>query len=106
MKRHTTLLSKTSSRKINGKKSRVRSSYHNPRLDTVEMVEDLIQQRKEFDSKHQVWRSLPKQIQYQTFSRIMNYLERSNKIMYDNDGAVVWIFGENPKLQAGSIRLR
>ena len=71
---------------------------HMPRLDTIEMVEEMISGQKEFDSKHKLWRSLPKQVQYKTFTTILDYLEKSNKIMYDKNGAVLWIFA-NPRLR-------
>ncbi len=72
---------------------------HMPRLDTIEMVETMISEKKEFSSKNKLWRSLPKQIQYKTFTTILDYLERSNKIMYDKKGAILWIFVNNSKLR-------
>ena len=80
-----------------------------PRLDTIEMVEKVVRKEKTFSSKNQLWRKLPKQVQYPTFKKILDYLERSNKIMYDKDGAIVWIFADNPKLkklQRETTRLR
>lgn len=71
---------------------------HMPRLDTVLMVERAIKEAKTYSSKHSLWRSLEKQMQYQTFSTILNYLEESNKIMFDKDGSIIWIFADNPKL--------
>lgn len=76
-----------------------RTTLHMPRLDTIEMVEDIISEKKEFSSKNRLWRSLPKQIQYKTFTTILDYLERSNKIMYDKKGSILWIFADNPKLK-------
>jgi len=75
------------------------STTHMPRLDTIEMVEDMIRKAKTFPSKNQLWRRLPKQVQYNTFKRILDYLESSNKITYDKDGTIVWIFADNPKLK-------
>jgi hypothetical protein len=72
---------------------------HMPRLDTIEMVEKVMRKENTFSSKNQLWRKLPKQVQYPTFKKILNYLEISNKIMYDKDGAIVWIFADNPKLK-------
>jgi len=72
---------------------------HMPQLDIILMVENAIKQAKVYPSKNKLWRSLPKQIQYQTFSTILDYLENSNKITYDKDGAIVWIFADNPKLK-------
>lgn len=72
---------------------------HMPQLDTILMVEKSIKQAKVYRSKNQLWRSLPKQVQYQTFSTILDYLESSNKITYGKDGAIIWIFADNPKLK-------
>ena len=70
-----------------------------PRLDTIEMVEEAISDKKEFRSKNRLWRALPKQVQYPTLLTILNYLEKSNKIMYDKKGAILWIFADNPKIK-------
>ncbi len=75
------------------------TTSHMPRLDTIEMVEDMISKKKEFSSKNKLWRSLPKQVQYKTFVTILEYLEKSNKIMYDKKGSILWIFVDNPKLK-------
>ena len=72
---------------------------HMPRLDTIEMVEETISEKKEFSSKNRLWRTLPKQVQYPTLLTILNYLEKSNKIMYDKKGGILWIFADNPKLK-------
>ncbi len=90
-------MSKVILQKKSGKNPRTTS--HMPRLDTIEMVEELISDKKEFSSKNRLWRSLPKQVQYKTFTTILDYLERSNKIMYDKKGAILWIFADNPKLK-------
>ena len=84
--------------KRSGKQSS-RTMSHMPRLDTIEMVEDMISKQKEFSSKNKLWRSLPKQVQYKTFTTILDYLEKSNKIMYDKEGTILWIFVDNPKLK-------
>ena len=75
------------------------TSSHMPRLDTIQMVEDMVSEAKEFDSKNKLWRALPKQVQYKTFITILDYLEKSNKIIYDKKGAILWIFADNPKLK-------
>ncbi len=72
---------------------------HSPRLDTILMVENAIKKMKMYTSKNQLWRNLPRQVQYQTFNEILKYLESSNKITYDKDGAIIWIFADNPKLK-------
>lgn len=80
-----------------------------PRLDTIQMVEKILKKEKIFSSKNKLWRKLPRQIQYPTFSKILDYLEESYKITYDKDGAIVWIFADNSKLKRllkSSKRLR
>ncbi|MBN1941291.1 MAG: hypothetical protein JW772_03860 [Candidatus Diapherotrites archaeon] len=71
---------------------------HYPRLDTVLMVEDAIKDAKNYPSRMQLWKHLPKQVQYQTFQIILDYLEKSNKIIYTKDNKIVWI-ATNPKLE-------
>jgi len=71
---------------------------HEPKLDTILMVERAIKEAKKYPSRMELWRSLPKKIQYQTFKRILEYLESSNKIMF-NGREIIWIFPDNPKLK-------
>lgn len=81
---------------------------HEPRLDTILMVEAAIKRAKSYPSKAELWRSLPKGIQYQTLTRILDYLEASNKIIH-NRGSIVWVGTDNPKLRVllrESVRLR
>ena len=86
-------------KKGSGKHSSKTVSSHMPRLDTIQMVEEIISDKKEFSSKNRLWRALPKQVQYPTLLTILNYLEKSNKIMYDKEGAILWIFADSPKLK-------
>lgn len=71
----------------------------NPTLDTIRMVEQSISKASEYSSKNKLWRSLPRQVQYPTFKAVLDYLEESNKILYDKKGAIMWIFADNPKLK-------
>ncbi|MCD6538712.1 hypothetical protein J7L18_08930 [Candidatus Bathyarchaeota archaeon] len=71
---------------------------HEPKLDTILMVERAIKEAGKYPSRMELWRSLPKKIQYQTFKRILEYLESSNKIMF-NGREIIWIFPDNPKLK-------
>lgn len=71
---------------------------HEPQLDTILMVERAIKDSKDYPTKTELWRSLPKKVQYQTFSRILEYLEASNKIIF-NGRTIAWIAADNPKLK-------
>jgi len=81
---------------------------HEPRLDTVLMVERAIKESGTYPSKRQLWKSLPRKMQYQTFERIIDYLESSNKIIL-HGRSIVWVFPDNPKLKKlieESVRLK
>ncbi len=79
--------------------SRAKPSVSNPTLDTIKMVEQTLSKMSEYSSKNKLWRELPRQVQYPTFKAVLDYLEESNKIMYDKDGTIIWIFMDNPKLK-------
>jgi hypothetical protein len=64
----------------------------NPNLATIEMVENFIQKHSGEYNKTQVWKKLPKQMMYQTYKRIIDYLIKSNKVITDRDGKLLWIF--------------
>ena len=70
---------------------------HYPKLDTILMVEKAIQCSDDYPTRMELWNSLPKKVQYQTFKLILRYLEDSNKIIFNND-KVIWIFANNKKL--------
>jgi len=82
---------------LRGKKI-MTQTLHEPRLDTILMVENAIKKSGSYPTRKQLWEILPKKIQYQTFNRILKYLESSNKIIFDGR-RIVWIFPDNPKLQ-------
>ena len=70
---------------------------HYPKLDSILRVEKEIQGSEDYPTRMQLWRSLPKQMQYQTFMLILDYLEKSNKIIFEGD-KIIWIFPDNKKL--------
>lgn len=70
---------------------------HYPKLDSILRVEKAILDSEDYPTRMQLWKNLPRQMQYQTFKLILEYLEKSNKIMFDND-KIIWIFANNKKL--------
>ncbi len=76
---------------------KTKNILHYPKLDSILMVEKKIQDFEDYPTRMQLWKSLPKQMQYQTFKLILEYLERSNKIMFEKD-KIIWIFTNNRKL--------
>ena len=80
---------------------------HEPTLSTIMMVEQAILKAKIYPTKMELWKSLPRKVQYQTFNRIIDYVLSSNKIIL-NDHEIVWVFADNPKLKkllATSVRV-
>ena len=69
---------------------------HYPQLDTVLMVEEFIKKNSGEYKKRKLWETLPKQMMYQTFCVIFDYLADSNKIAFDREGKIAWIW--NPEL--------
>lgn len=63
-----------------------------PRLDTMLMVEKVIQEHDGEFMRKQLWNALPKKMMYQTFQVILAYLYQSNKISIDSEGKIGWIF--------------
>ena len=63
------------------------------------MIETAIIEMREDLTKTQLWKKLPKKMQYQTFKRALDYLEASNKIVY-NDGIIVYTGVNSEKLKA------
>jgi len=71
-------------------KTNTKAVLHYPRLDTVMMVEKAIQGADDYLTKSALWRALPKQVNYQTLSYIVKYLEEIGKIHIGDDRKIVW----------------
>ncbi|OGJ19884.1 hypothetical protein A3K73_02695 [Candidatus Pacearchaeota archaeon RBG_13_36_9] len=66
-----------------------------PTLQTVLMVEKFIEEHSGECKKTELFKKLPKKVMWQTFQVIMEYLERSYRIVIEKDGVVTYIW--NPK---------
>ena len=71
---------------------------HSPTLDTQLMIERCVREAGSFPSRRALMRALPRQVEYPTLAKILVYLEASNKILLAEDGSIVWVFADNPKL--------
>ncbi len=62
----------------------------NPTLKTIMMVEDFIERNSSSGelTKYQIWKRLPRKIQYQVYCVIFDYLLLSRKIAVDSVGKV------------------
>lgn len=74
-----------------------------PTLDTVMMVEKAIEEHSREFNRTELWKNLPKQVMWQTYLVILEYLESINKIAFDKEGKIAYI--RNPDL-AKKLRLR
>lgn len=72
---------------------------HEPKLDTILMVEKAIIASKEYPTRTELWKGLPRKMQYQTYWRILEYLEASGKIAFDGR-KIIYTGINNPKLEA------
>ncbi len=65
---------------------------HYPQLDTVLMVEKFIKENSGEFKKKALWENLPKQMMYQTYCVIIDYLMNSGKVAVDKEGKIAWIW--------------
>jgi hypothetical protein len=72
---------------------------HYPNLKTVLIVEKTLQEADTVISKSELKRRLPTQIMHQTLNLILDYLEKSGKIIIGSKG-ITWIYSDNKKLKS------
>lgn len=69
---------------------------YNPTLKNILKIEQLFTEYREFDSKAQLAKNLDVTMRPPVLNIILKYLERSSKILINNDGSMVWIYA-SPK---------
>lgn len=67
-----------------------------PTLETVKMVEKVIDENSGEFKKTQIWDKLPRKVMWPTYVLILKYLEESNKIIIGEDGIITYLW--NPEL--------
>ena len=72
---------------------------HSPTLKTILEIENIIQKKRYFNSKTELYRTLKNKTQFGTFNRVLQYLESSNKIEFNKDGSIIWIFADSPQIK-------
>jgi hypothetical protein len=78
---------------------KITKNIHWPTLNTVMMVEDALRKMNEsVISIAELKRILPRQVNHITLMVILEYLERSNKIVATLKG-ITWIENRNPNLK-------
>ena len=84
------------------------SRSHQPIMGTILMVEKAILDGEDYFTRTELWKNLPRKVQYQTYKRILEYLEASGKIAF-NRKKIIYTGVNNPKLKAlmeSSVRVR
>jgi len=84
----------------NNQKTTVSQSRHSPTLRTIQMIESTIKESDDYLLKAELLRKLPKKIMYPIFHDALEYLKRTNQIIYDNDNRIVWVSADNIKLKS------
>jgi len=67
-----------------------------PTLETVFMIERVIEENSGEFNRTEIWRILPKKVMWQTYLVVLNYLQSINKIAISNGGIIVHIW--SPKV--------
>lgn len=66
-----------------------------PTLQTVLMVEKFIEEHSGEYKKTELFKNLPRKVMWQTFQVIIEYLEKSYRIIIEKDRVITYIW--NPK---------
>jgi hypothetical protein len=77
----------------------IKRVLHEPKISTVMMIEKTILGREDYPTRTELWNSLPKKVQYQTFQRALQYLESHGTIAINDEGQIFYTGVNNPKLR-------
>ena len=83
---------------------KVERVFRSPTLDTVFMVEQTIKKYSGEFTRRRIWQKLPRKVMWQTYIKILEYLESINKIAISRKGIIVYIW--NPALAKKFMRLK
>jgi hypothetical protein len=84
----------------NGRAIVVKNVLHEPRISTVMMIERAILDYRDYPTRTELWRSLPKGIQYQTLQRALQYLESHGIIAINEEGRIYYTGVNNKRLRS------
>lgn len=69
----------------------------NREFSMVNIVENIIKNFDTYPTYQDIYKKLSRRISEQNFNNIMKFLEKTNKILYDKDNTIIWIFADNKK---------
>ncbi len=78
------------------RKSKENQFVRSPTLDTVLMVEKVIEDNSGDFDRTELWQKLPRKVMWQTYLVILEYLQGINKVAVDAEGKIGYIW--NPLL--------
>ncbi|MBS3159416.1 hypothetical protein J4436_01380 [Candidatus Woesearchaeota archaeon] len=81
----------------------INSLARSPTLSTVLMIERTIEEHSGEYNRTELWNNLPKKVMWQTFLVVLDYLQTINKIAFDREDKIAYIW--NPNLTQ-KLRLR
>jgi len=81
----------------------INSLARSPTLSTVLMIERAIEEHSGEYNRTELWNNLPKKVMWQTFLVVLDYLQTINKIAFDREDKIAYIW--NPNLTQ-KLRLR
>ena len=84
--------------------SEVKKLFRSSTLDTVQMVEDIIKNNSGELNRTQIWKKLPRKVMWQTYIRILEYLQSINKIAISKKGIIVHIW--SPEVAQKFMKLK
>lgn len=73
----------------------INSLARSPTLETVLMVENIIEKFSGELNRTELWKRLPKKVMWQTYLVILDYLQSINKIAISKEGILVYIWSPN-----------
>ena len=74
----------------------ITSEKYNPTLKNILKIEQIMAKYKEFDTKKQLVEKMDVGMRPPVLNLILKYLEKSNKILLNEDGSMTWIYA-SPK---------
>ncbi|MGV8151717.1 MAG: hypothetical protein ACP5OG_01425 [Candidatus Nanoarchaeia archaeon] len=63
-----------------------------PTLETVLMIEKIIEETSGEFNRTEIWKKLPKKVMWQTYLVVLDYLQSINKIAISKEGILVYIW--------------
>ncbi|HLD11185.1 MAG TPA: hypothetical protein VJB89_03825, partial [Candidatus Nanoarchaeia archaeon] len=73
----------------------INSLARSPTLSTVLMIERTIEEHSGEYNRTELWNNLPKKVMWQTFLVVLDYLQTINKIAFDREDKIAYIWNPN-----------